>query len=1758
MQLKYMKNLLECQDGAAKINCLTWSPNNLKLAVCTADRVILLFDETGEKRDKFSTKPADPKYGKRSYSVRGLQFSPDSTKLAVGQTDNIVFVYKVGEDWKDKKVICNKFVQTSAVTCLAWPSQGPIVIGLADGKIRTAHTKNNKASTMYSTDSFTVAIAVNSAGTGFLSGHLDGSIVRFYVAEDSNAYPQGKVMIHGNPPYALSWTHNHIVVAGCDKKVVFYSQEGNMFQQFDYFRDKNEKEFTVSISSPAGQAVCIGSFNRIRIYAWNNHKNLWEEKIAKEMPNVYTITALDWKCDGSRIVSGSLCGGVELFESVLRRSVWKNKFEITYVGSSQVLVKPLMKRARGVILKSIYGHDIEDVRIMGGDNYIIARTPETMLLGDMNKNLLSEIPWMNSGGNEKFYFESNNVCMVFNAGELNLVEYGKNELIGSVRTEFMNPHLISVRINERRQKGVENNKKLAYLLDLKTIALEDLVFGYSLGQITHDSKIDWLELNETGQRLLFRDKRSRLNLVDIETMYKTSILNFCTFVQWVPGSDVVVAQSRDQMGVWYNIDSPERVTLFPIKGDVVEVLREDGKTEVIVQEGHHQLSYQLDEGLIEFGTALDDGDFNRAITYLESLGNNIEAEAMWKTLAKLSLENKHLHVAEKCCAALGDVSKAKYLRETLNLADAHAVINEESGLQSDGMDSPDVWARLCILDKQFKAAEGIYLEQNKLDEAIGMYTRLNMWEEALNLAEAKGHPELDTLRNTHFKWLLETGQEEKAGSIKESEDKYMDALNLYLRAGLATRASRLVQSHNNLIEDSDTVDRVTSALLRGEFYEQAGELFEKTRQDDKALDCFRKGQSFNRAVELARYLFPSEVVVLEEEWGDYLVSNKQLDAAINHYIEAGRTLKALEAAINAKQWNKAVQIISVIDDGESGELNKYYFKLGGHYASIKEYKMAETFYLKGGMEKIAIEMYNSVAKWEEAHSLASRFMDTNEVTDMYVDQAQKLEEDGRFKEAEKLYISVREPDFAISMYKKQRQYDNMVRLVEAYHPDLVNSTHVHLAQELEQEGNHRAAEQHFLQAGDWKSVVHMYRGNDLWEEAYRVAQNKGGANAAKQVAFLWAKTLGGESAVKLLNKFGILEDGIEYACESYHFEFAFELAKLGAVEKTIDIHYKFAMALEDDGKFKEAEDEFVKAKRPKEAVLMYVHNQDWESAQRVAEEHDQSSVAEVLVGQAKVAFESKDFPKFESLLLRAKKSELAIKLYKSSDMWADALRVCREYSPHNLTELQREYDSISSNDKNKNMDGLISQALQWESNGDYERAIECYLRVDESNTNGDLKTVSSAWTSAAELAVKFLDISKAENVAKIVGPKLVGIQSYNPAAQMYLSIEMINEAIDVFIKAGEWGKAKKVAKELEPRLESYIDQRYKDFLKNEGKAEQLVSVDLNSALDMYVEQGNWSKALDTASTHGPEILHKYIALYATQLIRSQQSVNALHLYKKFGTPANPQNFNIYKKISMDIFSLKKCDFDTWSMLRDVLYDLSDNINKAPSSISKAAHEDFKLLLLISHFGTLRSVCQNHQQLKEISTKLSISLLRYSDVIPADKAFYEAGTDCRDIGWDNMAFVFLNRYLDLYEAMEEGSLDMLDNSDFVDTDVPFQVPLPETPYLSESEHDRIKEWVLAVSMDQKVEQQLPLDERMTYEASLVAVGTGVISPTCIITGYPVLGNKIEFSHGMVANKEDWNKFVMTSKMITDNDIQNIIQFLSSWSGMGNLTPGFAFQ
>lgn len=67
----------------------------------------------------------------------------------------------------------------------------------------------------------------------------------------------------------------------------------------------------------------------------------------------------------------------------------------------------------------------------------------------------------------------------------------------------------------------------------------------------------------------------RLFLIDIGTGMKQLLLPKALFVQWVIQSDVVVAQTDTNLAIWYNIDMPEHITLVPVRGEVVEIVREN-------------------------------------------------------------------------------------------------------------------------------------------------------------------------------------------------------------------------------------------------------------------------------------------------------------------------------------------------------------------------------------------------------------------------------------------------------------------------------------------------------------------------------------------------------------------------------------------------------------------------------------------------------------------------------------------------------------------------------------------------------------------------------------------------------------------------------------------------------------------------------------------------------------------------------------------------------------------------------------------------------------------------------------------------------------------------------------------------------------------------------------------------------------------------------------------------------------------------------
>lgn len=150
----------------------------------------------------------------------------------------------------------------------------------------------------------------------------------------------------------------------------------------------------------------------------------------------------------------------------------------------------------------------------------------------------------------------------------------------------------------------------------------------------------------------------------------------------------------------------------------------------------------------------------------------------------------------------------------------------------------------------------------------------------------------------------------------------------------------------------------------------------------------------------------------------------------------------MEAAILARQWTKAIQILDMQDPARCGH---YYKLIAEHFVSIKDYKQAEVFFNKAGLETEVMGMYLQADQWEQAYHHAQTCMSQEEIKVLYMGKAKELEGCNKIHEAEQLYVLVQEYGKAITMYRKAKQYDAVIRLVSLYHHDVLDNTYVMLA-----------------------------------------------------------------------------------------------------------------------------------------------------------------------------------------------------------------------------------------------------------------------------------------------------------------------------------------------------------------------------------------------------------------------------------------------------------------------------------------------------------------------------------------------------------------------------------------------------------------------------------------------------------------------------------------------------------------------------------------
>ena len=127
-------------------------------------------------------------------------------------------------------------------------------------------------------------------------------------------------------------------------------------------------------------------------------------------------------------------------------------------------------------------------------------------------------------------------------------------------------------------------------------------------------------------------------------------------------------------------------------------------------------------------------------------------------------------------------------------------------------------------------------------------------------------------------------------------------------------------------------------------------------------------------------------------------------------------------------------------------------------------------------------------------------------------------------------------------------------------------------------------------------------------------------------------------------------------------------------------------------------------------------------------------------------------------------------------------------------------------------------------------------------------------------------------------------------------------------------------------------------------------------------------------------------------------------------------------------------------------------------------QEFHKYLLIAHLVNLKFLYESRPGAQNLHQKITVSLLRYCEFIRLDKVFYEAGMSCQKSNDLGLASVLLNRFLDIADIIDDPDNNNLPEDDeFRITDIPspYDVNMPMKNMISESENEKIKDWLLQV-------------------------------------------------------------------------------------------------
>jgi len=486
----------------------------------------------------------------------------------------------------------------------------------------------------------------------------------------------------------------------------------------------------------------------------------------------------------------------------------------------------------------------------------------------------------------------------------------------------------------------------------------------------------------------------------------------------------------------------------------------------------------------------------------------------------------------------------------------------------------------------------------------------------------------------------------------------------------------------------------------------------------------------------------------------------------------------------------------------------------------------------------------------------------------------------------------------------------------------------------------------------------------------------------------------GEKGTQFLIKNGLIDAAIDYEANQERFDDAFKLANTHAKYKLPEVHLKYALHLEDENRFKEAEEEFIKANKPAEAINMYEHKQDWHSALSVARQYHPESVNKVFMNQAKFYLERRDFAKAEQAYINAKEPEKAINMYQEARMYGEALRVANKHAPHLVHQINENY-SRGPQAQNQSPDEILNSAKMWEESRDYHKAIDRYLEITETMFGPD--HLEEIWNNCFNLAMSYCK-DRVQDVVLQLGGRMLKINKFDSAAEIFENCGFFDKAIEAYMRVQKWDRAFECAQQVRPQevqqlLVNKIQEQKKSMLIQGGKFNKIVESGDMSGLEMLYQRGQWEECLQLAEKQGQDVLNTYLMKFAKTYLQQGQFKETARVLVRYDCPAIQQILPVYKTIAVEVLAID--NVVELAVLKEMLSKLIENLERQVAR-NNPIHVEFFRYLVITHLQLMKQDCQKHQ-LKNVLAKLTACLLRYTKEIRADKAYFDAGTSCRAAG-----------------------------------------------------------------------------------------------------------------------------------------------------------------